>query len=432
MNLRIDRRRFLRTSAVSVAFCGGLQLRLAQGAQALDRVRVAVIGVAGRGAANLAGVRPDANVVAICDVDTNRVGNARKQFPNAVFEEDYRRVVERKDVEAVVVSTPDHTHACITAAAIRAGKHVYCEKPLTHSVHETRTIVDLTARHNVVTQMGTQIHADNNYRRVVEIVQAGVLGSIRRVQVWHNGRPRPGTLAPANAVPPAGLNYDLWMGPAPYRPYHASHTHFNWRWWWDFGGGVMADMACHYMDLPHWALDLRRPLSISAEGRVTYQGDNKVPDILQVDYRYPARGDRPPVHLTWYHGVAGPDLTGKVTFRGYTSGVLFEGEKASLVAGYTSYRLLPEDRFKGFQPPPQTVPASVGHHREWLRAIRSGGNTTCNFAYSGALAETVLLGNVAYRAGARLEWDGNAGRLTNKVPQAEQYLRRDYRKGWTL
>src|SRR5262249_37815193 len=158
-------------------------------------------------------------------------------------------------------------------------------------------------------------------------------------------------------------------------------------------------------------LELRRPNAVTAEGRVTYKGDNTVPDIMQVDFHYAARGTLPPVHLTWYHGVAGPDLNGKVTFKGYTSGVLFEGEKGNLVANYTCYRLLPQARFKGFEPPNPTPPASAGHHREWLQAIRNGGTTACNFAYSGALTETVLLGNVAYRAGARLEWDGKAGRL---------------------
>lgn len=432
MSLRVDRRQFLTASAASVIFVGGQQYRVALGAQAQERLRLAIIGVAGRSEANIAGVRDHANIIALCDVDTNRAANARKAFPKASFDEDYRRVVERKDIDAVVISTPDHTHACIAAMAMRAGKHVYCEKPLTHSVHEVRTLIDLAARHRVVTQMGTQIHAGNNYRRVVEIIQANVLGSIRRVQVWHNGRPSAGRLAPAGAMPPAGLNYDLWTGPAPMRPYHASHSHFAWRWWWEFGGGVLADMACHYMDLPHWALNLRQPISVAAEGRVTYKGDNNVPDIMQVDFRYPERGKLPPVHLTWYHGVAGPDLGGKVTIKGYTSGVLFEGEKGSLVANYGSFRLLPEDRFKGFEAPKPTIPNSVGHHREWLQAIRGNGETTCNFAYSGALTETVLLGNVAYRAGARLEYNAKNGRVTNNVPAAAQYLQREYRKGWVL
>jgi len=431
---KLNRRRFLSASAgLGVAALTphlGLSTNAAQPAG--ERVRLAMIGVAGRGAENLTGVRNDANIVALCDVDQNRTGNVRKQYPKAAFHEDYRRIMDMKDVEAVLISTPDHTHACIAAAALRAGKHVYCEKPLSHSVHETRFLIDLAAKQKLVTQMGTQIHAGDNYRRVVEIVQANTLGAIRRVHVWVNNRPRAGQLGRQDTKPPQGLNYDLWLGPAPFRPYHASHLHFDWRWWFDFGGGVLADMACHYMDLPHWALELRRPTTIRAQGRVTYKGDNNVPDIMQVDYRYPARGKLAPVHLTWYHGVAGPDLNGKTTIRGYNSGVLFEGDKGNLVAGYNNYRLLPEDRFKGFQPPKPTIARSVGHHREWLQAIRNGGTTTCNFAYSGPLAETVLLGNVAYRAQAELEWDGTAGRLTNKVPQAEQYLRREYRKGWTL
>jgi predicted dehydrogenase len=435
MSRRINRRDFLAAGAAGAfgaTILGELGPLTAASTQQPEPVRVAIVGVAGRGADNLAGVRPDARIVALCDVDTTRATVARRDFPKAFYAEDYRQVVQRDDVEAVVISTPDHTHACIAAAALRAGKHVYCEKPLAHNVREVRTLIDLAQRNNAITQMGTQIHAGDNYRRVVEIVQAGTIGAVRRVKVWVNNRPSVGQFGRANAVPPAGLNYDLWLGPAQHRPYHASHLHFAWRWWWDFGGGVLADMACHYMDLPHWALNLRRPVSVSANGRVTYQGDNFVPGLMEVDYRYPERGNLPPVHLTWYHGVTGPDLSGRETIRGFPSGVLFEGERGNLVAGYTNYRLLPEDRFVGFQRPAQTIPRSVGHHREWLRAIRSRGETTCNFAYSGALAETVLLGNVAYRAGATLEWDGNAGRVTNNVPAAEQYLQREYRKGWTL
>jgi predicted dehydrogenase len=428
----LSRRRFLATSAglAAAALCEAAQ-------PPMDRVRLGIIGVAGRGAENLSGVRKDGNIIALCDVDQNRTGPARKEFPKAAFHEDYRRIIDMKDVEAVVISTPDHTHACIAAAALRAGKHVYCEKPLTHSVHEVRTILDLTAKNKRVTQMGTQIHAGENYRRVVEIIQANTLGNIRRVHVWLSGsRNFHGwgrTWHRRTAPPvPAGFNYDLWLGPAPARAYHPVHTHWNWRWWFDFGGGVLADMACHYMDLPHWALDLRRPSAVVAESRVAPQVGDSVPDVMQVDFHYPARDKLPAVHLTWYHGVSGPDLNGKVTINGYSSGVLFEGEKGNLVAGYTAHRLLPEDRFKGLEAPKPTIPRSAGHHREWLQAIRSGGATTCNFAYSGALTETVLLGNVAYRAAARLEWDGKAGRVTNNVPQAEQYLRRQYRKGWSL
>jgi predicted dehydrogenase len=255
------------------------------------------------------------------------------------------------------------------------------------------------------------------------------------VHVWCQTPVRPGFRVKQQPVPP-GFNYDLWTGPAPLRtfppfetPGHKEHVHFHWRWWWDYGGGVLADMACHFMDLPHWALGLRTPTTIASRGRITYKGDNEMPNLQQVDYEYPARGTQPPVHLTWYHGVRGPSLEDNVHHKGFNSGVLFEGEKASVVSDYSHHRLLPEGR--DFQLPKRSIARSRGHHAEWLHAIRNSGTTTCNFDYSGALAEAVLLGNVAYRAGARIQYDGKTGRITNNKT-AEQFLRREYRKGWTL
>jgi predicted dehydrogenase len=411
------------------AVTGSLPAQEARPAPA-DRIRIGIVGCAGQGGYNLGNVAHE-EIVALCDVDLVRAAPVRQQFQRARFYEDYRRFLDQRDVDAVVISIPDHMHAFVAVPALRAGKHVYCEKPLAHSVHEVRLMMQEAARNNVVTQMGTQIHAGDNYRRVVEIIQAGALGTVRRVHVWCSRRPDPGHRAAAGALPPAGLNYDLWLGPAPYRPYHPSHLHFNWRWWWDLGGGVLADMACHFMDLPHWALGLRSPTSIAAEGRVLHQGDNRVPTVMKVDYEYPARDEQPAVHLTWYHGVDGPDLEGRVRYAGFSSGVLFEGERGRLVADYGRYQLLPEDRFRDYRPPAPTIPRSIGHHREWLQAIRTRGRTTCNFDYSGALAEAVLLGNVAYRAGTRLQWDARAGRVTN-TREAERYLRREYRRGWTL
>lgn len=434
MSNSINRRHFLLGSAglaASAAMAGTSLAAEQQRPRPSDRIRLGIVGCAHRGAANLNGVARE-EIVALCDVDTNNARAARQRFPRARFYEDYRRLIDCNDIDAVVVSTPDHLHAFVTVAALQSGKHVYCEKPLTHSVHEAQVVLRTAARHNnLKTQMGTQIHAGNNYRRVVELVQSGAIGQMRRVHVWCSTRPQPGHRAQGRPQTPAGLNYDLWLGPAPYRPYDESHLHFRWRWWWDFGGGVMADMACHYMDLPHWALHLSEPTSVRATGRKLYEGDNNVPSILQVDYQYPARGNAPPVHLTWYHGVRGPNLNDQVHYPGYPSGVLFEGERGQLLAKYGDHRLLPEERFRDFQRPPQTIAPSIGHHREWLEAIRNNGTTTCNFGYSGPLALTVLLGNVAYRSGEALQWDSSNGRVTN-TQGADQYIQREYRRGWRL
>jgi predicted dehydrogenase len=431
MPSHLNRRRFLRRAAgaaAAVSLAGTLPAAERK-ASPNERINVAVIGVAGRGADNLAGVSGE-NVVALCDVDEGRAAAARAAHPRARFFQDFRRVFDLKGVDAVVVSTPDHTHALPSLMAMRAGKHLYCEKPLAHGVHEVRLMREAAARHKVVTQMGTQIHAGDNYRRVVELVRAGVIGQVGRVQVWCEKRPDPRSLAKKPAPVPAGLAYDLWLGPAPARPYDPAFLPFHWRWFWEFGGGILADMACHYMDLAHWALDLRIPVAVAADGKKLGEGDQPVPDVLRVDYRYPARGQKPPVHLSWFSGCVGPDLAAAAAFHGFRNGVLFEGTEGKLLADYGRYVLLPEEKFRGLKPPTPSIPPSVGHHKEWLDAIRTGGPTTCNFDYSGALAETVLLGNVAFRSGASFAWDEAAGRTDSAA--ANLYLRRQYRKGWEL
>jgi predicted dehydrogenase len=426
---RLSRRRFLHTAATSLS-AAALAGRLPASdkrAPASERLRIGVIGVAGQGAYNLGNVAHE-EIVALCDVDENRAGPARQAHPRAKFYQDFRRLLDHKEIEAVVVATPDHMHAISAVTAMRAGKHVYCEKPLAHSVHEIRVMRETAAKHKVVTQMGTQIHAGDNYRRVVEIVQGDVLGTVNRVHVWCHRRPDVRHLG-AKPVP-AGFDLDLWLGPAPQHPYDPAYIPFHWRWFWDFGGGELADMGCHFMDLAHWALDLHAPIHVEATGKKESGGDQTVPDLLRVDYRYPARGSRPAVHLTWYNGVPGPDLGTTAPFEGFRDGVLFEGSKGKLVSDYGKYKLLPEAQFKDFVPPRPTIPPSIGHHREWLTAIRTGGPTTCNFGYSGTLAETVLLGNVAYRSGKAFDWNEQTG--TASVPEATAFLQREYRKGWSL
>jgi predicted dehydrogenase len=433
MSRSISRRRFLQASAAAAASVGFFSEYSAAERKpgANERLNLGVIGVAGRGADNLVGVSGE-NIVALCDVDTGRAGKAREEHPKAEFYQDFRKLLDRKDLDAVVISTPDHMHAIPAVMAMKARKHVYCEKPLAHSVHEVRVMREMAAKQKLVTQMGTQIHAENNYRRVVEIIQAGMLGPVKRVQVWCSKQPDTRKLAQTPAKVPATLDYDLWLGAAPERPYDPAFLPFHWRWWWDFGGGILSDMACHFMDLPHWALDLRLPVSVKATGKKVGSGDHDVPDLLQADYRYPARGDLPAVDLTWYSGVQGPGLDATKPFHGFGNGVLFEGEKGQLVADYGRYKLLPEDKFGDFSPPKQTIKDSVGHHREWIEAIKSGGTTTCNFEYSGKLAETVLLGNVSFRCGEKIEWDGEKGKVTNHIDGATRFIEREYRKGWSL
>jgi predicted dehydrogenase len=427
----VSRRQFLRQALIAgtaTAAWGALpRIAPAKVKSANGRLNLGIIGVAAKGEDNLNNVASE-NIIALCDIDSQRLGKAAERFPDAVRYADYRKLLERTDLDAVVVSTPDHTHAIPTVRALQAGLDVYCEKPLAHSVWEVRQMREAAAKNKCVTQMGTQIHAGDNYRRVVELVQSGVLGKVDRVHVWLGNSLRDDGRRVTESTPPAHVDYDLWIGPAPYRPYHESHFHFNWRYWFDFGGGWLADFGCHYMDLPFWALDLRYPTTIEAKGEKVTTGENDIPDHMQVDYHFPSRGDLPPVHMTWYHGGWRPE--GAEVYE-KSSAVLFEGENGRLLADYGTHKLFLEPGLESAAPS-ETIPPSIGHWKEWIEACKSRGPTTCNFDYSGALAESVLLGNVSYRVGGKkLEWDADALAATN-CPEAAQYVRREYRKGWEL
>ncbi len=340
---------------------------------------------------------------------------------------------EAEGIDAVVVGTPDHTHAPAAAMALRLKKHVYCEKPLTHTVFEARTLAQLANQNKLVTQMGTQIHAGDNYRRVVELIQRGAIGKVREVHVWSAAKYSGAKFTTGTPAPP-NLNWDLWLGPAPQRPYSEGVHPFAWRKFWDYGTGALGDFGCHYMDLVHWALDLRNPVTVSAEGPPV--DPVSAPQWCIVHYEYPARGDLPPVKLTWYDSGKQPALLG--TLKGpdgqalrWGSGQLFVGDQGMILSDYTRHLLLPHEKFADYQRPEPYIPSSIGHHKEWLEAIRTGGPTTCNFDYSGALTESVLLGAVAYRSGQRLEWDSANLRVTN-APSAQDYVHTEYREGWTL
>lgn len=429
MNNPLDRRTFLFGALAAPV----LAPTIARAQMTPEKLKLGIIGCAGQGEYNWTNVA-DQEIVSLCDVDLSRVGKAQMRFPSAEVVQDFRRVLDRDDIDGVVISTPDHWHALMSVWAMQAGKHVYCEKPLTHSIHEARVVRKMAKDRKRVTQMGTQIHAGSNYRRVVELIQAGAIGPVNRVEVWVGSRPLPRKRV-ATGAPPANLDYELWLGPAPEFPYNSEVVPFHWRWWWEFGGGVLADMGCHFMDLPTWALGLKAPERVSASGTPVSGGDNNVPVEMRVDYHYPARKAQPPVHLTWFHGISGPrDEAGQVrNLHGYGSGVLFHGEKGQLLADYGRHMLLPEEQFKDFQRPAPTIPDSIGHHREWVEAIKNGGQTTCNFDYAGRLTETVLLGNVSYRLGREVRWDAD-DMIVKGIPRKEwePFVKRDYRGDWKL
>jgi predicted dehydrogenase len=425
-----SRRRFLQQSAagLGLALAGLPRPAPARPRSANERLNLGIIGTAHRAEANIDGVRSE-NIVALCDIDAGLLGRAAERFPGARTYSDFRKLLEQPGIDAVVVSTADHTHAPAAAAALRLGKHVYCEKPLAHSVHEARVLAELAAASGKATQMGIQIHAEDNYRRVVELVRAGAIGPVQAVHVWC-GKSWSGGERPTDTPPvPPGLDWDLWLGPAPLRPYHPTYQPANWRRWWDFGNGTLGDMGCHLVDLAFWALELDRPETIQASGPPVHP--ETAPEWIEVVYQFPARGERPAVELTWSDGSKRPAALAEIPeARGLDMGLLFVGRDGQLLADYDRRILLPAGKYAGFEPPARSIPDSIGHHAEWIRACKTGEPTTCPFSYSGPLTETILLGNVAYRSGCLVMWQPD--RMTTGCAEADAFLKRDYRPGWTL
>ncbi len=398
-----------------------------------DKLRIAVVGVGGRGWANIQGIKHE-QIVALCDVDQNNLARAANAFPEASTFRDYRRMLEGVvGIEAVLVATPDHTHAPATAAAIRMGKHVYCEKPLSHSVRESRVLADLVAEHNVVSQMGTQIHAGGNYRRVVELVRSGAIGPVREAHVWCGKSWSDGRFSQTKPVP-THLDWDLWQGAANERPYCDGLHPANWRRFWDYGCGTLGDMACHYMDLVHWALDLEHPTRVDADGPELHEVGT--PKWIVVKYQYPATIARPACAVTWYDGGKRPEVLKELRNADDSpikcgDGQLFVGDKGMIISDYSNHRLLVDGKVTDFEPPVRTIADSIGHHREWTEACKNGGPTTCNFGYSGLLSEAVLLGNAAFRADGGFDWDGpNLRAKGNDAAQA--LISKDHRAGWDV
>jgi predicted dehydrogenase len=427
----ISRRRFIQQTAIAGAaavWLPGLPASArTRRISPNDRLNIGVIGVANQGAYDLGNVTSE-NIVALCDIDDNYLRDAAAQFPKAVTYNDFRRLLDRRDLDAVVIAIPDHMHAPVTLAALESGRHVYCEKPLAHTVEEARRVTETAHRLKRVTQMGTQIHASSNYRRVVELVQSGAIGTVHEAHSWSDKVWSGGQLSADHPPVPPNIHWDLWLGPTPFRPYDPAYLPGTWRGWWAFGGGTLADMACHHMDLPFWALKLHHPVSVAAEGPAP--APETTPEWLIVHYEFPVENGREPVLLTWYNGGKRPPQFGDGSLPEWGDGTLFVGEKGMLLADYDRHVLLPEKQFEGFQPPKPTIPDSIGHHAEWILACKTGGPTTCNFDYSGPLSEAVLLGNVAFRTGQKLDWDYR--RLQARgCPEAADYLKPVWTPGWS-
>ncbi|MBM4089859.1 MAG: Gfo/Idh/MocA family oxidoreductase [Planctomycetes bacterium] len=429
MNARFNRRRFLVATGTSAGLLILGHRTSVRGYVANEKLDIAAVGAGGRGAANLADLESE-NIVALCDVDLRRAAPAFAKYASAKKYHDYRLLFQEmaSEIDAVVVSAPNHVHVPASVTAMYLDKHVYCEKPLAHSMHEARWAARVAAERKLATQMGTQIHASENFRRIVELVQAGAIGTVDECHCWLKGGGSAGDRPVETPPVPPELHWDLWLAVAPFRPYHPCYVPHDWHYWWDFGGGEFGNMGCHYFDLMFWALDLRHPVSIEAMGPTPHA--ESTPAWQHVRYQFPMRGDRPAVTLTWTHGRAAPEIFAQNNVPDWAWGVLV-GDNGLLAVNYNQRMLLPQAAFADYQPPQPSIPPSAGHHREWIVACKTGSPTLCNFDYSGAVTEAVLLGNIAYRTGEILEWDADAFRITN-VPAANDYLRREYRKGWEV
>lgn len=440
-----SRRHFAKATLAASAALGFPALLSARNPN--DKLSVAIIGSGGRGGANMGGVAQTEYIAALCDVNQRNLDAAKAKHPQAATFTDFRKLFDHaKDYDAVVVSTCEHTHAFATMMALKAGKHVYCEKPLTYNIYEARKVREAAAANpKLATQMGIQIHSTENYRRVVELIQSGAIGDVREVHVWVsrawglqsaeaaarnkdivNVTDRPQAASPI----PAGLDWDLWLGPAPERPFN--EVYFpgpKWYRWWDFGNGTMSDLGSHWNDLPFWALKLKAPLTVEGFGPPAHK--EIAPASMHATYEYGARDGMPPVKLTWYQGEDKPKLWTENKIPQWGNGHLFVGDKGMLLSDYGKHVLLPEKDFADFKRPEPTIPRVKSHYDDWLTACKNGTQASANFEYSGWLTEANHLGNVAFRVGKKLEWDPVNLRAKN-APEATPFIQRAYRKGWSL
>ncbi len=443
---KLSRRHFVGAAAAAAAFTMVPSHVLGAAGQKppSEKLNIAGVGIGGMGKSNLRGCESE-NIVALCDVDWAYAAEVFKKYPNARQWKDFRKMLdEQKEIEAVVVATPDHLHTPVAMAAMQRGKHVYVQKPLTRLVSEARLLTETARKYKVATQMGNQGHSGNGVRDICEWIWAGVIGEVKEVHAWTNRPIWPqGIDRPKREDPvPDTLDWDLWIGPAPMRPYvKGVYNPFAWRGWWDFGGGALADMACHVLDPVFWALKLKYPVSVEAS--CTPVNNETFPLASVVHFEYPAREGMPAVKIHWYDGGLKPERPAALEvnrpLNQAASNVLFMGSKGVLRCGEygDNPQLIPFERMREFSKnkPPQTLERiKGGHEQNWIRACKGGPAATSNFDYSGPLTEMVVMGNLAIRpenVGKKLEWDGEKMRVTNDE-KANDYVQMHYREGWEL
>ena len=438
---QITRRKFVAGAAAVTGATALTDFNLAaSGPSANSKLNLAFIGGGGRGSRNLNACK-DENVVAICDVSDEMAAKSRAKFPKAQAFKDFRVMLDKigKEIDAVVVSTPDHTHFVATMAAMQAGKHVYVEKPLAHNIWQLRTLRKAARHYNVVTQMGNQGHASDGIRQIKELTEAGVLGEVTHVDAWlpgpnHDSRffLKPSTFPPKQEKVPSDLDWDLWIGPAPMTDYSHYLAPAAWRCWWDYGCGLLGDWACHTVDAPFYALDLGTPLVVEAEQRDDSHEDY-IPSRSIVRFEFPARGDMPPVTLRWYEGGLRPEprqeWQGK-KMRGMA--MVMTGNKGSIVTGGRPNTPQLVDSKADWERPDETIPRIEGQspHAEWIAHIKGEGPSPgSNFDYASELTEFILLGVLAQRFNTRIEWDAENMKVTNN-PELNAYVKEPVRKGW--
>ena len=441
-----SRRRFLQETAALTASASLSWPLASRGAArqvaANDKLAIGIIGTGGRGWDNLQAVQSE-RIVAIADVDDARSREAFQKFPDAVRYRDFRELLDKeKSLDAVVVSTPDHTHAVAAIAAMRHGLHVYCEKPLARTIYEARRMREVAQETGVVTQMGQQGHAMEGSRRAVEVVRSGVIGDVHELHVWTD-RPAgwwpQGEQRPQDSPPvPTTLDWEAWLGPAPYRPYNPVYVPFQWRGRWDFGTGAIGDMGVHDLDTAYWALDLGVPTSATVVA-ASEKTDDCPPLSSIIEIHYPARGSAPPVKLLFYDGKRLPP---QELFHGEAmadNGSLIIGTKGTL---YTRtwhggqndedmFLLLPQKEFIKYEGPAPTLPRTEEHHLEWINACKGGPRTQSDFAYASKLTEGLLVGLLAVRVGKKIEWNEQQMQATG-CREADSFIRPQFRSGWEI